>query len=312
MSTDAPRSDPLTVQGAEGDVSDALLTAVKAYWDGRPCNIRHSTAPLGTREYFDQVEARKYFAEPHIPGFAQFNRWKGKRVLEVGCGIGTDSVNFARARADLTAVDLSEESLALCRQRFEVYGLKARLYCANAEELAMTVPPEPYDLVYSWGVIHHTPHPDRVIESLKHYCGPQTELRIMVYAKWSWKVLWIVLTYGRGAFWRMRELVARYSEAQIGCPVTYIYSGAEAEALLRDFDIIQIRKDHIFPYRIDKYRKYQYQWVWYFRWLPRWAFRRLEQLLGWHMLIVARPRATLARKEARGQWSQMEASRISQ
>lgn len=178
-------SPPTAAPVEEGDHGDTLLTAVKAYWNGWPCNIRHSTAPLGTREYFDQVEARKYFVEPHIPAFAQFERWKGKRVLEIGCGIGTAAVGFARAGADLTAVDLSKESLALCRQRFEVYGLKARLYCVNAEELAMTVPPEPYDLIYSFGVIHHTPHPDRVIESLKHYCGPQTELRIMVYAKWS-------------------------------------------------------------------------------------------------------------------------------
>ena len=68
--------------------------------------------PVGSREYFDEVEARKYLVEPHIPGFADFERWRGKRVLEVGCGIGTDSINFARAGAELTAVDLSPESLA--------------------------------------------------------------------------------------------------------------------------------------------------------------------------------------------------------
>lgn len=79
----------------------------------------------------------------------------------------------------------------------------------------------------------------------------------------------------------------RYSEAEIGCPVTYVCSKAEAKALLRGFDICQIRQDHIFPYRIDKYVQYEYQRVWYFRWLPEW-------LLGWHLLmIVARSRATL-------------------
>lgn len=279
--------------GEKHNRGDHLLAAVRAYWNRWPCNIGHSPAEVGTRDYFDQVEVRKYFVEPHIPLFAQFERWKGKRVLEIGCGIGTDSVNFARAGANVTVVDLSEESLALCQKRFEVYGLKARFYCANAEELGKTVPPEPYDLIYTFGIIHHTPRPDRIIESLRHYCGPHTELRIMLYAKWSWKVLWIILTYGHGAFWRMRELVARYSEAQIGCPVTYVYSKAGARALLRGFDIVQMRKDHIFPYRIDKYTKYEYQRVWYFRWLPMWAFRRLERALGWHLLIVARPRATL-------------------
>lgn len=124
-----------------------LIGQVRDFWNRRPCNIRHSTKPVGTREYFDEVEARKYFVEPHIPGFAQFERWKGKKVLEIGCGIGTDAVNFAKAGADLTAVDISDRSLEIARQRFDVYGLSARFYCGNAEELSSFVPVEPYDLI---------------------------------------------------------------------------------------------------------------------------------------------------------------------
>ena len=96
---------------------------------------------MGSKEYFDEVEARKYLVEPHIPGFAEFERWKGKRVLEVGCGIGTDSINFARAGAQLTAVDLSSESLKIARQRAEVMGVADRIEFvqANAEELTSAV-----------------------------------------------------------------------------------------------------------------------------------------------------------------------------
>src|SRR5215813_10334891 len=128
----------------------ATIDQVRGYWDRQPCNIRHGVAQIGTSEYFDQVEARKYLVEPHIPSFADFHRWKGKKVLEIGCGIGTDAVNFARAGAHLTAVELSGESLALCRQRFETFGLQARFFQANAEKLSAVVPVEPYDLVYSF------------------------------------------------------------------------------------------------------------------------------------------------------------------
>src|SRR5215472_10608111 len=136
---------------------DVQISQVRDYWNARPCNLRHSPAPVGTKEYFDQVEARKYFVEPHIPGFAQFDRWAGKRVLEIGCGIGTDAVNFVRAGADYTAIEVSDVSLALTRKRFEVFGLEGTFFNANAEELASVVGRRGFDLVYSFGVIHHTP-----------------------------------------------------------------------------------------------------------------------------------------------------------
>lgn len=265
-----------------------LLGRVQEFWNSRPCNIRHSPQPVGTREYFDEVEARKYFVEPHIPGFAQFERWKDKKVLEIGCGIGTDAINFARAGAKLTAVELSDTSLDLCKKRFDVYGLKAQFHQGNVEELDSVVPIETYDLIYSFGVIHHTPHPDKALEQLKMYAGPDTEIRVMLYSKFSWKVLWIILTYGRGAFWNVDGLVARYSEAQEGSPVSYCYNFSGVRDLFRDFEILELRKEHIFSYRIDKYVQYDYEKVWYFRWMPEPLFRWLERCLGWHTLIVAR------------------------
>ena len=272
----------------------SVIDQVRAYWNRRPCNVRHSTSPVGSKEYFDEVEARKYFVEPHIPKFADFARWRGKKVLEIGCGIGTDSINFARAGADVTVVDLSDESLALCKKRFAVYGQKGNFYLGDAEELSSFVPVEKYDLVYSFGVIHHTPRPERVLEQIKLYCKPETELRLMLYSRWSWKVLWIIFAYGHGAFWRADELVAKYSEAQDGSPVTYYYSFGGVRRLLRDYNVVTIKKDHIFPYRIDKYVKYEYEWVWYFRWLPTPWFSWLERRLGWHTLITARPKPIAA------------------
>src|ERR1700674_1915065 len=156
---------------AQADFDRTPLAKVNAYWNARPCNIRHSPKPVGTKEYFDEVEARKYFVEAHIPDFAEFDRWKGKKVLEIGCGIGTDTINFARHGAQVTAVDLTEKSLEVARQRARVFGLedRVRFIQANAEKLSESVPVEPYDLVYSFGVIHHTPHPERVLDEIHKY-----------------------------------------------------------------------------------------------------------------------------------------------
>jgi 2-polyprenyl-3-methyl-5-hydroxy-6-metoxy-1,4-benzoquinol methylase len=265
------------------------IDKVATYWNERPCNIRHSAQPVGTREYFDEVEARKYFVEYHIPGFADFPRWRGKRVLEIGCGIGTDSINFARNGADLTIVELSQNSLDLARQRFDVFGLEARFIEGNAEELDRLIPSgEKFDLIYSFGVIHHSPNPRKIIESFPRLMRPDSELRLMIYNRYSWKTLWVYLAYGLQNLGRLRGLIARYSEAQTGCPVTYVYSNKEARELLAGFDIVKMWNDHIFPYQIEPYRRYAYRKTWYFRYLPYHVFRSLEHVAGWHKLVVAR------------------------
>jgi ubiquinone/menaquinone biosynthesis C-methylase UbiE len=272
---------------------DVPLEKVHAYWNHRPCNIRHSPKPVGTRAYFDEVEARKYRVEPHILRFADFPRWAGKRVLEVGCGIGTDTINFARHGALVTAVDLTEKSLDVARQRAAVFGLEDRIrfYQANAEELARSVPVEPYDLVYSFGVIHHTPHPERTLDEMRRFMHAGSELRIMVYHRYAWKVLWMLLRSGKGRFWRLDELIARHSEAESGCPITYSYSRGQARRLLEQhgFRVTDVWVDHIFPYRIRDYKEYRYRREWYFRWMPRPLFRALERGFGWHLCLTARP-----------------------
>lgn len=258
-------------------MKDTTIETVKGYWDSRPCNVRHSPAQIGTKEYFEQVEQRKYFVEPHIPGFAEFERWRGKKVLEIGCGIGTDAANFAKAGADYTAIELSEKSLELAKKRFEVFGLSGKFISGNAEELSSLLPEgEQYDLVYSFGVIHHTVSPEAVIREIEKVLKPGGELRIMLYARNSWKRALI-------------ESGHEQPEAQFGCPIALTYTQEDVRRLLGSkFTIDEIRQDHIFPYIVEKYVKYEYELEPWFKVMPLDMFRSLERTLGWHMLITAR------------------------
>jgi len=267
------------------------INDVRDYWNRRPCNIRHSPAKIGTREYFDQVEARKYMVEPHIPAFADFPKWAGKKVLEIGCGMGTDTMNFARAGAEVTAVDLSSESLDLAKKRAEIFGLSDRItFCeANAERLAEFVPPQKYDLIYSFGVIHHSPHPEEIIKQITNdFVQTGTTLKLMVYYRYSWKVLWMLMLE-KGKFWKLDDIIAKHSEAQTGCPVTYSYTRKGITELVGErFEVDDVFVDHIFPYQIPKYVKYEYEKEWYWRILPEAAFRKFERSFGWHLCITAK------------------------
>jgi SAM-dependent methyltransferase len=238
--------------------------------------LRHSAQTVGSKEYFDEVEVRKYFVEPHIPRFAEFSKWKGRRVLEIGCGIGTDAVNFARAGADYTGLELSGASLELARKRFGVYGLNGRLLQLNAEEMNSHLEGEKFDLIYSFGVIHHSPHPHGIVAAARHLIASTGEFRIMVYAKNSWKNYMI-------------EAGLDQPEAQSGCPIALTYTEEDVRDLLTDFEILSIAQEHIFPYVIEEYVQYRYRREPWFEEMPEPMFRTLERRLGWHMLVKARP-----------------------
>jgi len=256
-------------------MKNKALGTVKSYWNRRPCNIRHGTAPVGTRRYFEQVEKRKYRVEPHIIGFSEFHKWKGKRVLEIGCGIGTAAASFAKAGADYTGVELSKKSLDLAKKKFKLLGLKGRFYLGNAEELTSFLPRQKFDLIYSFGVIHHAPRPEKIVAEARKYMGPRSEFRLMLYAKNSWKAIMI-------------EAGLDQPEAQAGCPIAHTYSESDIQVLMRGFRILEMRQDHIFPFVVKDYRQHRYVIQPWFRHMPRKMFRTLERKLGWHWLIRAK------------------------
>jgi SAM-dependent methyltransferase len=249
------------------------IEEISAYWDKSPCNVKHGEAPVGSSLWSHQVTTRKYWVEQHIPPFAGFSDWKGKRVLELGCGIGTDTIQFAKYAEHVDAVDISKVSLELAMKRAALNNYSnIGFYEGNIEDPLPFTANEwnTYDLVYSFGVLHHTPHPEAVLQNAHKFLKPDGELRIMLYAKWSYKYL-----------------VGQQPEAQAGCPLVRWYTVAAARRLVETckFRVLSIQKTHIFPWNISEYKQHRYvrEFPWNFV-SEHW----LEPYLGHHILLVAR------------------------
>ena len=261
------------------------IEKVKQFWNFRPCNVKHSDKPINTKEYYDEVEKKKYFVEPHILKFAEFEKYKNKNVLEIGCGIGTDSINFVRNGANLTTIDLSEKSVEICKKRFEIFNLNAHIICGDCEKIDTILEKQKFDLIYSFGVIHHSPEPSKIIEGIQKYCNEQTRIKIMLYSFISFKTLEAWIQYGWKFNFNFRKTIEYYAEAQFGCPVAKTYTKKDLNSLFRNFEIVSIKKDHIFPYKINDYIKQKYNKRFIFKVFPKNIFQKLESILGWHWLI---------------------------
>ena len=156
--------------------------SVQQYWDARPCGFGESKA-ADTASVLLAHSRLRYEREPEIPGFAEFGRWKGRRVLEIGVGIGADYVQFRRAGAIAIGMDLSSQSLRLARQNLAINGLAGDLSNSDAESLPFAA--DAFDLVYSWGVLHHTPNMEAALDEVHRVLRPSGECRIMLYHRQS-------------------------------------------------------------------------------------------------------------------------------
>jgi SAM-dependent methyltransferase len=149
----------------------ASKETVRAWWGQQACGTQFAESDKFTPAYFAEIEEARYRLEPYIHSFAQFTRYRGKKVLEVGIGAGTDFVQWVRVGALAYGIDLTAEAVAHTRRRLELEGLQAMdLRQADAEHL--DYPSDLFDLVYSWGVIHYTSDPFKALSEIVRVARP--------------------------------------------------------------------------------------------------------------------------------------------
>ena len=164
-------------------VTGPAATASSSFWNRHQPGLRFSSAPVGTPEFFADVESHRYALEPHIPEVVRFERWRERDVLEAGCGIATDGARLARAGARYTGLDAAAEAIELARSRFALESLEGRFVQASITELPFEA--ETFDLVYSHGVIHHVADVQAAVNEFERVLRPGGTALVMVYHRGS-------------------------------------------------------------------------------------------------------------------------------
>jgi len=185
---------------------------VQEYWDSHVCGTDVTTCQKYTKEYFERIEDYRYSTEPEIHSFAQFSRYNGKRILEVGIGAGTDFLQWVRAGALADGIDLTKEAVDHTKKRLCVYNFGTNLNMwdvqkGNAENLPYSS--NIFDLVYSWGVIHHTPNMEIALWELIRVLQAEGELKLMLYNRHSLSVYyrWVKYALLKGKPWKSLKWV---------------------------------------------------------------------------------------------------------
>jgi SAM-dependent methyltransferase len=213
-----------------------LKEAVKQHWEAEPCESRSGIS--GDRQkFFAEIDDYRYSKSPFIERFAKFEDARGKRVLEVGLGSGSDFIRWARAGAMVHGRDLTSAAVKLCEERLKLEGLSANVASDDVENL--NLPDDYFDIVYSYGVVHHTPDTVAAVKQLHRVLKPGGTIRLMIYNLTGMSVFfeWCVFALLRGR-WGMsrRDVMAQYNES----PGTKLYNVEEAATLMDGFRDVKI------------------------------------------------------------------------
>lgn len=309
-----PASDPQNVSATEPTGKTNLKKQIQRFWEHSPCDSWFTSEPLGTLAFYRTLDEHRYQVHPRLHEAVGFEKTSGLRVLEIGCGCGSEAERFARAGADYTAVDLTNAAVSVTQRRLQLAGLAGRFVQGDAENLPFA--DESFDLVYSHGVLHHTPDTPRTIREVHRVLAPGGRAIIMLYYRNSFNYQ-INLRM-------VRRLRARLLKSPLGFRLAKKIGHEPVEELQRHAELI--RQD---PHALDMQnmlnrntdgpdnplsqvfsRASARRLFWQFKgvrtevmfWNPNWLpgigkllpvaiENRLASLWGWHLWIYAQKRS---------------------
>ncbi len=277
-------ADNQTFSPESSIVLDDFKQRAREQWSANPCGSHIARGrEFGTRDYFDAIEHYRYIEyAPWMKQAIGFNHYAGKHLLEIGFGIGTDLLQFARGGALVAGIDLTPRSAEIARRRFDVYGLPGEIITADSEDLCF--PDASFDVVYSFGVLHHTPDTNRAVSEIHRVLKPGGKAIVMLYNRASLFYFGsIILKHGllRGELLKgtPSEIMSRhveYSDAG-GRPLVKAYTRAEARRLFSDFRPCDIR--------VNQLSRSDLRAIGHL--IPEVLLQWLARNFGWNLLITA-------------------------
>jgi len=248
-----------------------LLARITAYWDEHIHDLAISTHPVGSSDFFQQLDKYRYDKLSYLPYLVDFSSHRGKTMLEVGCGAGIDLVRFARAGVKVTGIDLSTTAIELASKNIRQNGLVADLQVMNGE--SMQFPDNSFDVVYAHGVLQYTADPNMMIAEIYRVLKPGGEFIVMVYNRISWL--------------NLMRLITRVPLEHEDAPVLKKYSVGELKQFLKPFKTFRIIPER-FPVKTElhsgwKARLFNDVFVGMFNLIPK----PLVRPLGWHLMAFA-------------------------
>ena len=255
-------------------------------WGQDPCGAEYDREhELGTREFFDQIERHRYSQyAPWMPRVMGFDKFRGARLLEIGCGMGTDLLQFARGGARCTGIDLTPRSVAIARHRFALYGESGAFMIADGERLPFAS--ESFDVVYSNGVLHHTPDTAGAIREVHRVLRPDGTAKVMLYHRNSLNY-WVEIVLRRGVLsgeflrgWSAEEIMSRVIEFSDhdARPLVKVYSRRQARELCSQFREVAVEVEQLTREELRIFSSVVNEKL----------FQRLSNRIGWNVVITAK------------------------